>query len=210
MGKITYCIIDETDPRDEFECEGEVIRTFFSTSPKFDLKNSRAYIRPKRDIVNKLMNDSQSLLNIFHFSAHGAYHQRKKKELDYSCIYRKRGNQWVEIFRPDTIVRVNLRAEVFLSTCCQTFNDYFIEIIFGYGGIANFIAPQNTPFIRDTTIFSLMFYNELLNRITSSQKVMKPRAVIDSFKITNKAYKAYKGEGRFLLYNLLKKNKIYE
>jgi hypothetical protein len=35
MGKITYCIVDETDPSDVFECEGEVIRTFFSTMPIF-------------------------------------------------------------------------------------------------------------------------------------------------------------------------------
>lgn len=29
MGKITYCIVDETDPEEVFECEGDVIRTFF-------------------------------------------------------------------------------------------------------------------------------------------------------------------------------------
>lgn len=40
MGKIKYCIIDETDPLDEFECEGEVIKTFFSTGPVFDSVNS--------------------------------------------------------------------------------------------------------------------------------------------------------------------------
>lgn len=201
MGKITYCIVDETDPSEEFECEGEVIKTFFGTSPIFDFEDRLELIQQKADIENELKKDSPRLFNIFHFSAHGAYFNKNKKELDYSCIYRKRGKQEIEIFRPDTIVRSELQADVFLSTCCQTFNDHFIEIIKGYGQIYNFIAPEDSPDTGDTIIFSLMFYNELIRRITLSQKEIKDKAILDAFMITKKAYKSYNGEGNFKLYN---------
>lgn len=199
MGKINYCIVDETDPSDEFECEGEVVKTFFRTSPIFDFKDSLELIQQKADVENELKKDSPRLFNIFHFSAHGAYFKKNKKELDYSCIYRTRGNQAIEIFRPDTIVRAKLQADVFLSTCCQTFNDHFIEIIEGYGQIYNFIAPEDSPDTGDTIIFSLMFYNELIRRITLAQEEIKDKAIHDAFKKTNKAYEKYEGAGNFKL-----------
>lgn len=201
MGNITYCIIDETDPFDEFECEGEVIRTFFLTSPVFDFHHSQELIRSKADTESKLKNNPQKLFNILHFAAHGTYFRKTKRKLDYSVIYQKRGKRVKEIFRPDTIVRAELQADVFVSTCCQTFNDSFIEIIHGYGEINNFIAPENSPLTGDTIIFSLMFYNELIGGITLSQKEIKDKAIIDAFAITNKAYKSYRGEGSFKLYN---------
>lgn len=158
MGKITYCIIDETDPFDEFECEGEVIKTFFSTSPVFDFRNSLELIRPRIDIENKLKNTHKKLFNILHFAAHGAYFMKTKRTLDYSVIYQKRGKREKEIFRPDTIVRAELQADVFLSTCCQTFNNYFIEMIKGYKNIHNFIAPKDIPPSRR---YSYIFFDVL-------------------------------------------------
>lgn len=209
MGKITYCIVDETDPDGDFECEGDVIGTFFSTSPVFDYANSRELIRQKAKVEDKLKNDSQKLFNIFHFAAHGAYFEKNKQQLDYACIYRTKGKQAIEIFRPDTIVRAGLQADVFLSTCCQTFNDHFIDIIENYKGIYNFIAPKDSPSSGDTIIFSLMFYNELLRLITKSQKEIKDNDIIDAFSLTKKAYKSYEGTGNFNLFNH-SKNEIYE
>lgn len=204
MGKITYCIVDETDPSDVCECEGEVIRTFFSTMPIFDEKNSRVLIRQKGDIEDMLENDTRNFFNIFHLAAHGKYDEKNKQQLDYSSVYRKRGKQEVEIFRPDTIVIAELQADVFLSTCCQTFNDHFIKIIKGYGEIYNFIAPEDCPEAGDTIIFSLMFYNDLIRRITLAQKGIKDKDIYDAFKITNEAYKKYGGTGNFKIASLKK------
>jgi hypothetical protein len=209
MGKITYCIVDETDPSMEFECEGKVIKTFFETSPVFDFDDSLELIQQEADIENELKKESPRLFNIFHFSAHGAYFNKNKHELDYSCIYRKRGKQEIEIFRPDTIVRAQLQADVFLSTCCQTFNEHFIETLKGYKEVFNFIAPEDEPLTGDTIVFSLMLYNELINQITLSQKEIKDKDIINAFKITNKAYKSYNGQGNFKLYNI-KSSKIFK
>lgn len=208
MGNITYCIIDEADPLEEFECEGEVIRTFFLTSPVFHFKHSQGLIQSKTDIESRLKRNPQKFFNILHFAAHGTYSKKTKWKLDYSVISQKRNRRVKEIFRPDTIVRAELQADVFLSTCCQTFNKSFIEIINGYGEINNFIAPKNSPIIGDTIIFSLMFYNELIRRISLRQKEIKDHAIIDAFLMANKAYKIYEGEGNFNLYNY-SENMIY-
>lgn len=197
MKKITYYIVDETDPDVDYECEGEVIRSFFKTSPVFDSVNSRALIRPKARLEEKLKTDSRKLFNIFHLAAHGAYFDENKQQLGYACIYRTRGKQVIEIFRPDTIVRAGLNADVFLSTCCQTFNDHFLDIIENYEGIKNFIAPEEDPLSGDTIVFSLMFYNELLRQITKSQKEIKNDDIFYAFSLTNKAYKSYGGTGNF-------------
>ena len=208
-GRINYYIVDETDPYDEFECEGKVVETFFSTSPIFNLKNSRSVIRPKSDVEAKLKRETRRLLNIFHLAAHGAYYRKTRNKLDYSCIYGKRGKKEREIFRPDTIVRAELQADLFLSTCCNTFNDFFLEEMNGYGEVYNFIAPKDDPLIGDTTIFSLMFYNELLRQIKISQKQIPDDEIRKAFQITNKAYKSYKGIGKFRLYNY-HDDRVYE
>lgn len=129
--------------------------------------------------------------------------------MDYSAIYQKRGKKEVEIFRPDTIVRLELKADVFISTNCDTFNNYFLEIIKGYGGIRNFIAPVDSPISGDTIVFSLMFYNDLIREISSKQKAIKDKEILKAFRTTKRAYKSYKGEGDFKLYNNEFK-KIYE
>jgi hypothetical protein len=208
-GRITYYIVDATDPRDEFECEGEVVRTFFSTSPVFDIDNSPTLIQSESNIENRLKRDTRRFFNVFHLAAHGAYFKRTKKMLDYSCIYGKRGKQEREIFRPDTLVRVKLQADLFLSTCCNTFNDYFLEEINGYGEVYNLVAPRDDPLTGDTIIFSLMFYNELIRRIRVSQKQIPNDEIKKAFQVTNKAYKAYKGLGRFALYNC-QDDRVYE
>lgn len=209
IGNITYCIIDVTDPRDEFECEGRVIETFFSTSDDFDFKKSHALIRPKADLKKKLKSFHQDSFNIFHFAAHGIYFKKTKQKLDYTAIYQKRGKREVEVFRPDTIVRLGLKSDVFISTSCETFNDYFLEIIRGYGGIKNFIAPIDSPISGETIIFSLMFYNELIREIASNQKEIKDKEILKSFRLTKKGYKSYRGKGNFKLYNY-DLNRIYE
>ncbi len=58
-GKITYCLVDGTDPSEKFECEGRVINAFFDTSRAFDKKNSRSFVQPKGDlrVPNKMKSD---------------------------------------------------------------------------------------------------------------------------------------------------------
>ena len=56
--------------------------------------------------------------------------------------------------------------------------------------------------IGDTVVFSLMLHNELIRRIRIGQReIPYVVAVRESFRVANKAYKAYKGEGSFCLYN---------
>lgn len=200
-GKISYCLIDGTNPAEVFECEGKVVKAFFDTSPVFDRKYSQAFIQPKGNIRDKSSRWFYFPFNIFHLAAHGTYFRKTKNQLDYSVIVQQRGKREVEIFAHDTVVRSMLQADVFLSTCCNTFNDPFVEVLAGYGYIKNFIAPKDAPSSGDTIIFSLMFYNELLRRVKPTQKEIEDDDVIDAFKLTNRAYRSYHGKGSFKLYN---------
>jgi len=200
-GKIIYCIVDETDPYEEFECEGEVVATFLRTSGSVDLKRSLSLVRRKIDIERALKRHCSKPFNIFHIAAHGAYLRRTKGRLDHASIYRTRGRRDVEIMRPDTLVRAKVQCDLLLSTCCESFNKYFLEVIEGYGGVRNFIAPAGDPLIGDTMVFAMMFYNDLLCRTCPSKRWLGDRDVIASFRTVRRAYLTYGGEGRFRLYN---------
>ena len=208
-GNLTYLIVDVTDPDDQFECEGKVVNTFFSTTDVFNFKRSYALIRPRTDLKKRIKSFPRSNFNIFHLTAHGIYYKKTKKRLDYTAIYQKRGKREIEIFRPDSIVRLRLKADLFISTNCETFNDYFLEVIKGYGGIRNFIAPVDSPISGDTIVFSLLFYNDLIREISTNQKEIKDKEILKAFRITKRAYKSYNGEGEFKLYNN-ESNKTYE
>jgi hypothetical protein len=208
MGKINYLIIDETDPAHEFECEGDVIETFFSTSKAFNFKKCKKHIHSKTDLEDWLRREKMQSFNIVHLAAHGRYRPKSGTELDYSAVYRQRGSIEKEIFRPDTIVRACLEADLLVSTCCETFNDHFLGVLNGYGGVANFIAPQGDPYIGDTIVFSLMLYNGLIREVGYLKNKLSDKSIRESFKIAQKGYKAYQGEGDFKLYSW-NKSKIH-
>lgn len=202
LAKMTYCIFDETDPRDEFECEGSVVDSFFRTSPIFRLRRSFAFLQRNIDPIRKL---PSPFYNIVHFAAHGTYFKRSKRKLDYSVLY---GRSKRDLFRPDSLVRTQLQVDLFVSTCCETYNSPWIEILRGYGDIYNYIAPRGRPLIGDTVVFSLMLYNDLIRQIRRSATEIQDDAIIASFKIANEAYRAYKGQGDFRLF-AIRKNREY-
>ncbi|MBL7919383.1 MAG: hypothetical protein JNJ40_03650 [Bacteroidia bacterium] len=143
---MNYLLIDKSDPNDFLECEGDVLKTFFTSSQLFDKKRCLELIRKKSHIENTLKKNKDNYFNIVQFSAHGTYKAQNRKGLDYSAILERVGNRKdIEIFRPDSIVRTGLQADVFFSTNCQTFNPLFIDVIKHYKGISNFIAPVNSP-----------------------------------------------------------------
>lgn len=199
---MNYCLIDESDPNDFLECEGSVLKTFFASSGIFNNKHNLELIRKNQHIENRLMRNKNNYFNIVQFSAHGGYEAPTKTKLAYTNIVKRNGNKEdIEIFKPDSIVRTGLKADIFLSTNCQTFNPIFIDIIKNYPGVSNFIAPANRPFIGDTLIFSLMFYNQLLRKIRSNTTKISDNYIVDAFKTTNNAYKKYNSVDEFRLYN---------
>jgi hypothetical protein len=201
MTGINYALIDDSDKTDEFEAEGEIFKAFFATSHRLNFKNSLEIIHPTARIEDKLKKSKQKYFNIIHLAAHGYYEKETPRKMDYSAIYQKRGKLQKEVFRADSIVRTGLLADVIVSTCCQTFNPIFIDIISNYKGVSNFIAPANKPYIGDTMVFSMMFYNKLLRQIKSSSERISDRIVIDAFKATKVSYKRYVNDADFKLYN---------
>ena len=199
-GKITYCIIDETDPSEEFECEGKVIEQFFKTSPLFEPSNCISRIQKNVDVENFIRSRTTGVFHIFHLAAHGAYYRKGKGRLDYSVILSRRGKEEREIFRHDTIVRSGLEADVFVSTCCQSFNDAFLDTLEHYEKVWNFIAPAREPLIGETILFSLLFYNDLLRNTKLSASWVKDDTVKRSFLKARKAFLAYGVTGDFRLY----------
>lgn len=208
MGRINYLIIDETDPGEKFECEGAVVEKFFSASRAFSLKKSTSRVHRKSDLEGWLKRRQPQSFNIIHLAAHGHYLPKTGEEMDYSTVCRRRGSSEKEIFRPDTVVRAALEADLMVSTCCETFNEHFLGVLSGYGGVANFIAPKGEPYIGDTVIFSLMLYYGLIGTVGFLRRGLTDKAVLESFKAAQKGYKAYQGSGQFKLYNW-KKDKIY-
>lgn len=157
---MNYLLVDESDPADYFECEGAVLKTFFASSKMFNTKQSLELIRKNKDIELSLKRNKHNHFNIVQFSAHGFYNTGAKTDLDYSGFVKRRGNKRdIEIFRPDSIVRTGLHADIFLSTNCETFNPLFIDVLKHYKGVSNYIAPVNSPYIGNTLIFSMMFYS---------------------------------------------------
>jgi hypothetical protein len=202
---LTYCIIDVTDPLDELECEGVVIKGFFSTTSIFDRQRSRDSIHFQGNLVGRLVNDPQFVFNIFHLAGHGSYYKRNaRNQLDEAVVYAKRGNKWIEVFAPDSVVRAELEIDVFVSTCCETFNDHFIGVLGGYRRVRNFIAPNHDANAGDATVFSLMFYNQLVSRISRSRKSISDKIILESFRSVDRAYKLYGGTGDFKMYNWAK------
>jgi len=199
MRGINYCIIDQTDPNEEFECEGDVLETYFGTSNGINGRRSLSLIRKKVNVERSLRNWKARPFNILHLAAHGNYIKRNTRKMDSSPIYR--GQSAVEIFRPDTLVRAKVECDVFMSTCCLSFNEYFLEVIEGYGGVRNFIAPKGEPFLGDTIVFALMFYNGLIYRVRAGQREIKDKDILEAFRKANQAYIVYGGEGSFRLYN---------
>ncbi len=200
-GRITYCIIDETDPLDEFECEGSIVKDFFCTSPVFDRKASLALIRRKIDLERKLAKNPQKLFSIFHLAAHGRYFARTRTRLAFPTITGRRNGREFEILRPDSLVVTKLKADVLLSTCCDSFNERFIGVLRGYGAIRNYIAPVDDPQPGDTIVFALMFYNQLIRDIRVSQKQVGDEQIRKAFETARVAYVSYSGCGTFRLYN---------
>ncbi|MDF2451911.1 MAG: hypothetical protein K0S26_1415 [Bacteroidota bacterium] len=207
---MNYCLIDESDPDDFLECEGHVLKTFFASSGIFCAKQSLELIRKDNHIENSLKRNKTNYFNIVQFSAHGGYQQPTRTKLAYTSIVKRRGNKKdVEIFRPDSIVRTGLEADIFLSTNCQTFNPMFIDTFRHYKGISNFIAPVNSPYIGNTLIFSIMFYNTLLRKVGSTNSRISDKSIIEAFLQCNAGYKKYCPIDQFRLYNQ-KTNKIYK
>ena len=199
---MNYCLIDESDPNDFLECEGDVLKTFFKSAGIFNQKQCLELIRTSNHIETSLKQNKSNYFNIVQFSAHGSYTAATKNKLDYSTIVKRRSTKKdIEIFRPDSIVRTGLQADVFLSTNCQTFNPLFIDIIKNYKGVSNFIAPVNSPYIGNTLIFSMMFYNLLLRNVRKNGVKISDDAVIKAFKQTKIAYKKYNSFEDYKLYN---------
>jgi len=206
---MNYCLIDDSDPDDFLECEGDVLKTFFASSKLFNERNNFELIRKNRQIEQTLMRNKNNYFNIVQFSAHGSYKPSTRTKLDYSVIVQRRGNkQDIEIFRPDSIVRTGLKADLFFSTNCQTFNPHFIDILKNYSGVSNFIAPVNSPYIGNTLVFAMMFYNLLFRKVRRNATAIKDTAIIESFISAKKSYKNYNSEEHFKLYNC-KQNKTF-
>jgi len=208
MGKINYLIMDETDPSDEFECEGDMVGRFFSTSKSINFKKSRERVHLKSDLEGWLKRRRIQSFNIVHLAAHGHYLPKNGQDLDYSTVTRRRGSSEKEIFRPDTVVRTALEADLLVSTCCETFNEHFLGVLSGYGGVANFIAPRGEPYMGDTIVFSMMLYNGLIREVGFLKNKLSDKSILESFQTARKGYRAYQGEGDFKLYNL-KRDKVY-
>ena len=206
---MNYCLIDESDPEDLFECEGHVLKTFFASSNLFTSQQNLELIRKSKSIESALKKFKTNYFNIVQFSAHGTYQPPTKTKLDYSTIVRRKGNKDIEIFRPDSIVRTGLKADVFISTNCETFNPLFIDVIRNYKGISNFIAPVNSPYIGNTLIFSMMFYNILLRKIRKNSTKITDNNIIESFKRAKNSYKKYNSKEDFRLYNC-KYNQVFK
>lgn len=198
---MNYLLIDESDPEDIFECEGDVLKTFFASTKIFHSKNNLELIRKNKSIEQKLKAKKNHYFNIVQFSAHGNYTVKTQRNLDYSAIIKSRGNKDTEIFRPDSIVRTGLQTDIFLSTNCKTFNPLFIDVIRHYKGVSNFIAPVNSPYIGNTLIFSMMFYNLLLRKIRINTRKIPDDNVIEAFKQAKYSYKKYNSKEDFRLYN---------
>ncbi len=148
--------------------------------------------------------------NIFHLAAHGASYRQTKNKLDYSLILSRRGRHEVEIFAPEMLVRLQIDADVLLSTCCDTFSPPFVELIKGYDNhIGNFIAPVSDSWPGDATVFSIMFYNRLLSALRPPQKKISDSAIVEAFTSANRGYKSYGGNSTFRLYSF-DDDKTYE
>lgn len=207
---MNYCLIDESDSNDFLECEGDVLKTFFKSSGAFLEKNNLELIRKGVNIEKRIKTHKTQSFNIVQFSAHGTYKKPTRTKLEYSGIIRRKGNNRdVELFRPDSIVRTGLKADLFFSTNCQTFNPQFIDLLRHYKGISNFIAPVNSPYIGNTLVFSMMFYNSLYRKIKSNSSKINDLDIITSFKRTSKAFKKYQINEEYRLYNC-KKDIIYK
>ncbi len=206
---MNYLLVDESDPGDIFECEGAVLKTFFKSTQIFTSKENLELIRKNIPIEKRLARNSNNYFNIVQFSAHGNYSEKTKANLEYSAIVKRRGLVDTEIFRPDSIVRTGLKADIFFSTNCQTFNPLFIDVLRHYKGISNFIAPVNSPYIGNTLVFAMMFYNVLLRKLRVNSVKFTDDNIIDSFKVAKGAYKKYNSDEDFRLYNC-KYNEIFK
>lgn len=206
---MNYLLVDESDPDDFLECEGDVLKAFFESAKLFNIKESLELIRKGKHIEESIKKNKTQHFNVVQFSAHGNYSKRTKTMLDYSSIVKRRGSNDIEIFRPDSIVRTGLQADIFLSTNCQTFNSQFVEVIKNYKGVSNFIAPVNSPYIGNTLIFSMMFYNSLLRKIRVGAAKVNDKSIIESFLLAKSSYKIYNCNEDFRLYNC-KHNKVYK
>lgn len=206
---MNYLLIDESDPLDFLECEGDVLKTFFKSSSLFDNKKNIELIRKDCHIEDTIKANKNNNFNIVQISAHGKYYPKTETRLDYSIIVRKRGLKNTVIFRPDSIVRTGLKADILFSTNCETFNPLFIDTIKHYKGISNFIAPVNSPYIGNTLIFSMMFYNLLFRNIRGNATKISDHNIIDSFALAKSSYKKYKPQEDFRLYNC-KYNQVFK
>lgn len=199
---MNYLLIDESDPADSFECEGKVLKPFFASTKLFREKQNLELLHKGRNVENALKRNKTNYFNLVHFSAHGTYNRSTKTQLDYSVIVQRRKGKDIEIFRPDSVVRTGLMADVFLSTNCQSFNPLFVDVLKNYQGISNYIAPVNSPYIGNTLIFSMMFYNTLLRRIRKNANHISDEIAIDSFQETKRCYSKYNKEEDFRLFNV--------
>ena len=207
---MNYLLVDESDPNDFLECEGDVLKTFFSSSGLFNKKENLELIRNCDHVEKRLKKNKNNYFNIVQFSAHGTYENATRTRLDYTTIVKRRGEKEdIEIFRPDSIVRTGLQADIFLSTNCQTFNPLFIDTLKHYKGISNFIAPVNSPYIGNTLVFSMMFYNLLLRRIKTKSTKITDDSIINAFLNAKASYRRYNKTEDFRLFNSCEK-KIYK
>ena len=62
-------------------------------------------------------------------------------------------------------------------------------------------APVNSPYIGNTLIFSMMFYNLLLRKIRKNAVRISDESIIASFKLAKIAYSKYNSKEDYRLYN---------
>lgn len=96
---MNYLLVDESDPGDIFECEGEVLKAFFTSTRIFNSKENLELIRKNTHVEKRLAKNYNNYFNIVQFSAHGSYTEKTKANLDYSVIVKRRGLIDTEIFR---------------------------------------------------------------------------------------------------------------
>ena len=101
---MNYLLVDESDPGDIFECEGEVLKTFFTSTRIFNSKENLELIRKNTHVEKRLARNYNNYFNIVQFSAHGNYSEKTKANLEYSAIVKRRGLVDTEIFRPDGLI----------------------------------------------------------------------------------------------------------
>jgi hypothetical protein len=90
---MNYCLIDESDPADYFECEGAVLKTFFKSSKLFNVRQNLELIHTNKNIEESIVKHNSQYFNIIQFSAHGFYRTGTKSTLFTSGMVKRRNGK---------------------------------------------------------------------------------------------------------------------